>query len=227
MIITLGCHKIRILAFAAVLALIAAVHPAKAYDRGDFQIWNTQVQEAKIHKSVKMVMEEEFRYGENAGELYYQHYDWAAVFAFHKTLDIGLSYRQVYERYKRKWREENEPSVNATFKFDLWKFKLENKNRLEYRHFRYKDDSIRYRNKSAIKYPLDVLGVKAAPYLADEVFISSDGKGFNEDRFFSGIEVKPMENLAADVYYLLKLNRISGDKWTGANVLGMKVKISF
>ena len=82
-----------------ILSLLAA-NTALAYDNGDFQIWNTDVEEVKVHKGVNFVMEQEYRFGENATELYYQHYDFGGVFSFDKMLDLGFFYRQVFERYR-------------------------------------------------------------------------------------------------------------------------------
>lgn len=200
---------------------------AYAYENGDFQIWNTDYQEVKVAKGVKFAMEQEFRFGENASELYYQHYDWGGVFCFDKMLDLGLSFRLIRDRYKHKWREEDMPNVNATLKFDLWKLKLDDRNRLEYRHFRYKDDSIRYRNKFTVKLPLDFARIKISPYSSDEIFIASDSTGFNENRFASGIEFDLTKYIKADIHYMLKSNWIRGDKWNNTNVLGMKLKVAF
>ncbi|MBP7055277.1 MAG: DUF2490 domain-containing protein [Candidatus Omnitrophica bacterium] len=210
-----------------VLFLVTFGFKAHAYDDGDFQIWHTQNQEVAIGKGTKLVQEEEWRFGENASEFYYQHYDWGAVYGFDKRLDIGLHYRQVYEKNKKKWREENRPHVNATLKFDLWGLKLDDRNRIEYRHFRYKNDFIRYRNRLTIKYPFDFKGIKVSPYLSDEIFISSNSTGFNENRFYAGAECGLTKYVKFDIYYLLKENKLKDSKWSSANVLGTKVKIIF
>lgn len=209
------------------LCLTATPLSLYAYDRGDFQIWNTDNEEVKIYKDVKFVMEQEFRFGENATEFYYQHYDWGFVFGFAKMLDLGFFYRLVLERYKHKWREEDMPNVTATLKLDLWRFKLEDKNRIEYRHFRYQPDSVRYRNRFAIKYPINFKKITISPYVADEIFVSSNGTGYNENRFSAGTEFELTKYAKADIYYMLKENRIRADKWAWANVLGAKVKIAF
>lgn len=200
---------------------------AYAYDNGDFQIWNTDYQDVKIFKDVKLAMEQEFRFGENASEFYYQHYDWGVVFGFDKMLDLTLGYRLALEKYKHKWREEDQPNINAILKFDLWKFKIDDRNRIEYRHFRFKEDSVRYRNKLGIKLPLDILKMKVSPYVSDEILITSDSTGFNENRISSGIEFGLTKYVKADIYYMFKSNKIKDDKWNNANVLGTKVKIAF
>ena len=210
-----------------IAALVAMSVNAYAYDNGDFQIWNTDYQDIKVKKDVKLSMEQEFRFGENASEFYYQHYDWGVVFGFAKMLDLALGYRLTLEKFKHKWRTEDQPNVNATLKFDLWKFKIDDRNRIEYRHFRFKEDSVRYRNKFGIKLPLDILKMNVAPYASDEIFISSDSTGFSENRFSSGIEFGLTKYVKADIYYMFKSNRIKDDKWNSANVLGTKIKIAF
>lgn len=215
--------KIAIIAFG----LIVVSFNAYAYEKGDFQIWNTDVEEVKIHKNVKFVMEQEFRFAENAGEFYHQHYDWGFLYSFAKILDLGFFYRLVLEKYKQKWREEDKLYVNAALKFDLGKFKLEDRNRLEFCHFKYKEDFIRYRNRVSLKYPIEFKSMTVAPYTSDEIFVTSNGTGYSENRFSAGMEFILTEYAKADIYYMLKSNRIVADKWTCANVLGTKIKISF
>ena len=212
---------------ALILAVLLACGPVSAYDSGDFQIWHTDSEQVKVAKDVKFVMEQEFRFGENATELFYQHYDFGFVFGFARMLDLGFFYRLALEKYKHKWREEDMPNVNATLKFDLWKFKLEDRSRIEYRHYRFKDDFVRYRNKFALKLPFEFKSIKVLPYIADEVFVASNGTGYNENRFFAGTEFELTKYVKADFYYLLKNNRIVKDKWSSANVFGTKIKISF
>jgi hypothetical protein len=210
-----------------VLCFAGASLNAYAYDNGDFQIWQTDAEDIKIGKATKLTMEQEFRFGENASEFFYQHYDWGFAWAFDKHLEIALGYRLVYDKYKHKWREEDEPYTNITAKFDIWKFKFEDRNRIEYRHFRYKEDSMRYRNRFMLKYPFSFHAIKIAPYTSDEIFVSSDGTGFNQNRFQSGLEFELTKYVKTDIAYMMQSARVKGDKWTEANVLWAKIKVAF
>ena len=121
-----------------------------AYDDGDFQVWNSDVEELKINKDSKVAFEEEFRWADNANEFYY-HYYYAGFFHnLKKYLNIAGGYRHVYELKKGKFKLENEPYLAATLLWDLLGFKFEDRNRMEYRHFDYQADSWRYRNKLTI-----------------------------------------------------------------------------
>ena len=215
----------------AVLVLCLAgtgLNAYAAYQDGDFQIWNTNAQDIKIGKATKFTMEEEFRYGETATEFFYQHYDWGFAWAFDKRFELALGYRQVYEKYKHKWRESDEPYTNLTWKQDIWKFKLEDRNRIEWRCFRFDfPDQIRYRNRVSLKYPFEFKSIKIIPYTSNEIFVSSNGRGYNQNRFQSGIEFELTKYVKFDVSYMLQSIRGTGDKWYEANVLWLKEKISF
>ncbi len=216
--------KYKIIAIAFMLMVSANVY---GYDNGDFQIWDTNGQDVKIGVGTKFMMEEEFRFGENASEFFYQHYDWGVAYAFDKRLELALGYRYVLERAKQKWMESDEPYTCITAKLDIWKFQIEDRNRIEYRHFRFADDQVRYRNRFLLKYPFNFDTTTIAPYTSDEIFVVSSGRGFNQNRFQSGLEFGVMKYVKADISYMLQSLRVQGDKWVTANVLWTKIKIMF
>lgn len=221
-------YKKRITSLAIIFAaLLAAQRSACAYESGDFQVWNSYTEDIAIGKATKFVMEEEFRWGEDASDLFYQHYDWGFAWTFDKRLEIATGYRFVLERVRYKWMESDEPYVNITPKFDIWKFKFEDRNRIEYRHFRYADDQVRYRNRFMIKYPFEFKTITIAPYTSDEIFVSSNGRGFNQNRFESGVEVILTKYIKTSISYMAQQVRGRGDKWYEANVMWLRMKVSF
>jgi len=205
------------------LLLTAKVY---AYDDGDFQIWNTENQEFKVNKGSKITLEEEFRWADNAGEFFYHHYDAGFVYSINKHIDLGANYRQVYEKKKGDFREENRPHLNAALKYDVYGFKIDDRNRIEYRHFEYQADAWRYRNKFTIKFPWKFTKLQIQPYLADEIFLDLQNKAFSRNRFYSGVGVNVTKNIKGEVFYLLQSSR-SGKIWVDSNVLGTKLKILF
>lgn len=206
------------------LVLTAKVY---AYDDGDFQVWNTDVEEVKINKDSKLAFEEEFRWGDNAHEFYYHHYDVGFFYNLEKWLNIGGGYRHVYELKRGKFKLENEPYLTATLLWDIKGFKLEDRSRMEYRHFDYQDDSWRYRNKATVKLPWKFTKMEIQPYLSDEIFISFDGATeLSQNRFSPGLAMNLTKNLKAEIYYMLQSSKVSG-KWIDANVLGTKLKLAF
>lgn len=215
-------EKVKFLAVGLVMAVSGMVY---AYDDGDFQVWNTENQEFKVNKELKITTEEEFRWGNDASDFYYHHYDAGFVYGVNKNLDLGVNYRQVYEKKSGDFKEENRPYINGTLKFDLSGFKLEDRNRFEYRHFDYQEDSWRYRNKFTLRSPWKFTKLEIQPYLADEIFVDLNERIFNRNRFYSGFGLSLTKNLKAEIYYLLQSTK--GSSWTDANVLGTKLKLVF
>ncbi len=214
-------------AIVAIIGLTVLVtSPAFAYRDGDFQLWNTESQDFKINKELNGTFEEEFRWGENAGEFYYHHYDTGMVYGVNKYLDLGANYRLVYEKKKGKFKQENRPHINAILKYEVAGVKLEDRNRLEYRNFHYQKDFFRYRNKFTMKFPWKFTSLEIQPYVADEIFIPFNGTGLNENRLYSGFGFNITKNVKAEIYYMLRSTK-SADEWTGTNVLGTKIKVSF
>ena len=217
--------KAKILIIVLYLASLAKL--SYAFDDGDFQIWHTEAQEIRLNKYFKSTAEEEFRWGNNAKELYYQHYEFGVVYNANKYLDVGVKYRQIYEKKGDTFKAENQPNVNLTVKTDLFKFKLDDRNRFEYRNFNYQDDYCTYRNKFTAKYPIPISKIELGPYVSDEIFVDfKDKGGFTRNRLYAGLGVNIIKNINADIYYLLQTSKSSG-KWKDANVLGTTMKLSF
>lgn len=216
--------KFILVAAGIVLLLVTKVY---AYSDGDFQVWNTDIEEYKINKDLKVALEEEFRWGGDAHEFYYQHYDVGLSYTLSKYWNIGGGYRQVYELSKGKFKMENEPYLTATLLLSAGGFAFESRNRLEYRYFEYKADSGRYRNKFTLKYPLKFAKIEVQPFVSDEVFFGFGGTNqFNQNRVSSGLGVNLTKNIKAEVYYMLVTVKSSG-QWVDSNVLGTKLKITF
>jgi hypothetical protein len=206
--------------------LIANTVKGHAYENGDFQIWHTENQEVNINKETKLTLEEEFRFGDDAHDFYYQHYDAGVVGNVNKNLSLGVNYRQIYEKKKNKFKEENRLLLNATVKCSTSGFDLEDRNRFQYRHFDYQKDFWQYRNKLTAKLPWKFTKLHIRPYVADEVFIDLDKIEFTRNRFSSGIGLDLTKNIKAELYYLLQ-NTKTSDRWPSANVFGSKLKIQF
>lgn len=217
-------RKIGIIAMGLVLFLAAKLY---AYDDGDFQVWNTDVEEIRLKKDLKLAFEQEFRWGDNAGEFFYQHYDAGLFYNLNKYWSLGAGYRHVLNKNKGKFLVENEPYVTATFASQFAQFKYDDRSRLEYNHFDYKDDTWRYRNKLTVKAPWKFTKLEIQPFAADEIFILfDDGQRLSENRATAGLAMNITKNLKGEVYYMFRAVK-SGLKWTDTNVLGTKLKLVF
>lgn len=210
----------------ALLVLFSAVK-LYAYEDNDFQVWNTETEEFKINKEAKVALEEEFRWGGSAKEFYYQHYDLGFFYSLQKYLNVGAGYRHILSKSKGKFLVENEPYIAVTLLPDIAGFKFDDRSRLEYNHFDYKDDTWRYRNKLTLKLPWKFTKLEIQPYLSDEIFILfDDSQRLNQNRFSVGLGMAITKNLKGEIYYMLQDTKNSG-KWADINVLGTKLKLLF
>lgn len=199
-----------------------------ASDDGDFQYWSKAGVSFDIDKDWEFTFEEEFRFGDDAGDFYHHHSDFGFVYKnFTDWMDLGFNYRQVFEKdSKGKWRRENRPHLNVTLKGKLFGLDLSNRSRLEYRDRENKKDIWRYRNKLTVKLPLELTELKLQPYLADEVFINLDKEGYNRNRLYGGVSFKLSKNIKGDIYYLWQSSESSGG-WNDINVIGTQLKFQF
>jgi len=201
--------------------------PSAAYDDGDFQYWNTEAMAVKINPYWTFCLEEEFRFGDDAGELYHEHTDVGMKYSgFAKWLDVGLNYRGITEKQKGEWDYENRIHLNLTLK-KTWKdIKLSSNSRLEFRMRHYAEDKPRYRNKTMMVVPLQWTKHDINPYLADEGYIDFDATEFTRNRVYAGFTGKIIKNIQMDLYYLLEKTKASPD-WKETHILGTKIKVSF
>lgn len=183
------------------------------------QYWNTTTTEVKLGNKTKFKFEEEFRFQEPDFKFYYHHSDLGLSYKFYEWLDLGLNYRQIYEK-KNVWEEERRPHLNANLKWQLANFKFENRHRVEYRA-KEQNSSWRYRNRLAVKFPS--LLYKVNSYIADEIFYGFDTNSLTRNRLYLGSELKLGKNLGIDIFYLLQSNK-SGSSWENSNIIGSKLK---
>ena len=219
-------RKITIIILLVCMGLIMAL-PAFASEDGEWQVWATQSMEVKFQDRIKIKIEEEERFGRDVRELSYHHTDGGIDYEVSDWLDVGINYRQVYELKRRKWMEESRPHINGTLKYEWQGFKFKNRSRLEFRIRKGKKDMLRYRNKSTLTLPLELpLGIK--PYIADEVFISSDGTNLNRNRLYAGLKTKVLDHLKAEFFYMWEASKVKkSTKWIDYNVIGIKLGLAF
>lgn len=217
--------KVSFILIGLILMLAGRVY---AYDNHDFQVWNTDLEELKINDKAKLVFEEEFRWGDNGSEFYYQHYDAGVFYDLRQWLNVGGGYRQIYDLVKGKFLPCEDPYLTLTLSGVLKGFKFEDRSRMEYNDFDYKDDFWRYRNKFTLRFPWKFTKIEIQPYVSDEVFLPFGGvtAKFNQNRFSAGLSMNFMKNLGGDIYYMLQSVKISGN-WINSNVFGTKIKLVF
>ena len=221
--------KITICFIAALICAGFLSGPCFAFDDGDFQYWSSAKVSFDINKDWQCNFEEEFKFGDDAGELYYHHSDLGFVYrSFADWIDLGFNYRQISERSdsEGEWTQENRPHLNVTLKGQLFGLNVSNRSRFEFRDVEDNEDHWRYRNKVTVKLPLELTELKLKPYLADEVFVPLNDDNITKNRVYAGVSFKVLENMTGEVFYLWQSSRSAGD-WNDINVLGTWLKFRF
>jgi len=199
-----------------------------AFNDTGFQYWSKAGVSTNINKDWKFTFEEEFKLGDDGGNLYSRHSDVGFVYkGLADWVELGFNYRYVSEKGgKDDWRRERRPHMNITLKGQLFGLGVSNRSRFEYRNREKKKDLWRYRNKVTLKLPLELTKLKLQPYLADEVFFNFDAEGYNKNRLYSGVSFDLSKNLKGDIFYIWQVSRSGGDH-KEIHVLGNTLKLYF
>lgn len=209
-----------------ILFIVSLSGTCHGFDDGDFQYWNTESISWKVDKDWKMKLEEEFRFGDNSTDFYYQHSDLGITYTgLGKWLDLGINYRLVFEESDKDWDYENRPHYNVTVKHTWEGFSVSTRNRFEHRFVEDEKNGWRYRNKFTLKLP-KMTEFEIQPYVADEIFVDFDKEELDRNRLCGGISMKLYKNLKGEVFYLWQASD-KGDHWLDFHVVGSKLNISF
>ena len=209
-----------------ILVNILLVSPSFAFENGDLQFWNTESIEKKVNDKLKIKVEEELRMDGDMSVLYYEHTDLGVTYNVTKGLDLGLDYRQIYEKKAGRWKEENRPYGEVTLKEAWQNIEIADRNRLELRCGEGSSPKWRYRNKFSVFSPWKLTKFHIKPYAADEVFVDFYGDQLTRNRLYLGLKAKWLKQLKTDVFYLWELNK-NKKKWPYNNVIGLKIKVVF
>ncbi|UCF43725.1 MAG: DUF2490 domain-containing protein [Planctomycetota bacterium] len=219
--------KIRVCLVAALICGGLLAKPALGVDKSGFQYWSAAGFNFDLDKEWTVTFEEQFRLGDEGGNLYYHHSDISLVYkGFADWLDVGAGFRKAYEDRDGTWRQENRPHISVTLKGKLGDIAVSTRSRFEYRHREQKEDVWRYRNKVTFKLPCELTELKLKPYLADEVFINFNDEEYAGNRFYSGVAFNITKNVKADIYYLWQSSRATPGR-DDIHALGTKLTFRF
>lgn len=208
-----GCTIRRIfllnLLFAALVAVMYSEAGASDFANG-FQWWSDIDFEVPMSRHWSVIYQQEFRMGEDGRTLYYFHSDIGLIYeGLAEWLGVGLNYRQVYQKDDAgDFQPENRPHLNVVVKDSLGRIRWSNRSRVEYRDRTTGEDTWRYRNLTTLRLPVELLGFE--PYVADEVFINTDGTGYAANRLYAGGTLALGRNVEFDLYYLWESSPANG-----------------
>jgi hypothetical protein len=161
--------------------------------------------------------------------------DISAVYkGYNDAYDVGFGF--AYIDGSSQTKQEERPYLSATLRGKIFDRDVANRFMVEYRDRLDSSDYWRFRNKvtlnSAFDGP-DTRGIHLLnrewfrPYVADEVFFSSNGQGFDQNRAYLGLQIKIIQNVGANVYYLYQTTENSSDRWQDGHIIGFDLTFSF
>jgi len=194
----------------------------------DFQLWSTFGASFDVNRDWSAAVEEMLKFGDDAGNLYYQHTDLGFTYnSLADWIDIGFNYKQVYvELTDDRWGTERRPHFNVTFKGRLGSLDFSDRSRFEYRDKEYGDDLWRYLNKFEVNLPCEFTRFKLRPYVSDQVYINMDGSGFERNRIYTGLTFELSEDIESELYYVHQWYECLG-RWEELDALGLQLKFLF
>jgi hypothetical protein len=216
----------RILIAVGVNILLCSI--CLGFEDEGFQWWNYVEASTEIAKDWTARVRQEFRLGDDGGNLYHEHSDLIFTYSgLANWLDVAGGFRLTYEKDNENvWRRDNRPLLDVTLKGSLFDCSVSSRNRMEYIDFEDKKDVWRYSNKFVVKLPFEVTPLKLKPYTADEVFITLDDDNVDRNRVYFGVIMPLRKGIDADIYYIWQTSRSEGE-WNDVYVLGTGLKFEF
>jgi hypothetical protein len=193
----------------------------------EFEYWPKVIVRVALNDRWQLGLEEWGTLVDNGSRLKDNQTDlWLNYFGPVDWLYFGVGYKRTYTKDGDDWTTEDRPMLDAAVRTKVHGFGVTDRSRIEYRLIQDEDPSWRYRNRLTITAPVTFTPLKILPYMAEEIFIVSDGQGFNQQRLYGGVLIPLHENVCLDLFYFWKLDKCDDD-WHDTNVLGSWVCFQF
>lgn len=221
----------------ALFMALACLPVAQARD--SWQIWmDPSVSKTLSEKSMIQVAQS-FRYDCDEGRLATYYLEGGLVRHAVPWLDMGMGYRQQYDRRDGHWIEENRPFVECTPRWKTRLATLSARGRLEYRARERQADIWRFRAKLTLQWnDWEAWGLK--PYVAGEAFVDESarledrnrlrhtlGLRTDPDRFLlRGVRAHWAEALAMNYHVTIQRTK-NNNHWTDEYIFGVQAGWAF
>lgn len=141
-----------------------------------------------------------------------------------KYLSITPSYLyRAGQPFAKRKEYEHRLRFDVSLEKKWSSFSIKDRNRIEYRIRHSRSDSVRYRNKIQLKFPVKQSGKEIfSPFVATEPFYDFREKAWTRNELSAGISKKFSSNASADFFYLWQRNR--GNVLRNVNVFGVNLK---
>jgi len=193
---------------------------------GDWQIWSTAAVQGKISPLWTVKLNEQFRIGTQASEIYYQHVQTDVIFQARPWLALNLTYRHIHMKVAGEWHQEKRPIIGATISWSRSIYRVDNSQKVE-RHLRdWTDNGWSYRNKLSLTLGSNWTRFNLEPYLADEIFVDLEEGDIYLNRVFAGTKLHLIKQFYADLFFLWQSSK-APISWTDFYILGGTLNLRF
>lgn len=205
--------------------ILLIIQYGHSFAEDDFQYWNTESAEITLKNRIKIKVTEEFRFQDNASQLYHYFTEIGIGRSLNEWFDLSLEYRHINEKKENKWMLENRPQISGTINLKWHRLTIKDRNRFEYRIQENSDNTWRYRNRLSVELPCKWTSMQIQPYTADEIFFDFIEKKINRNRVYFGLKMKPLKFLKGDIYYLWQSSKKT--EWIDFHIVGTKIQLTF
>lgn len=207
-----------------VLFVLSGVTSAQLIDRSDNQFWNDVQVAVPITKDIDFNMLGTLRFGRDISHSVDERIGTGFTFRFGQHIQIAPNYLYIATqpiRNRRLW--ESRLSLPVTFRFNIDKFRISDRNMIERRIRNPGITSTRYRNRLSIEHPVGPSKWGLSLFVADEVFYDWSIDRWVRNRFAVGGTKVFNKHFTQDIYYLRQNDGVSipGD----LNVIGTILRI--
>jgi hypothetical protein len=201
------------------LLVLSGIASAQIIDRSDNQFWSDVQVAVPITKDIDFNMLGTLRLGRDISHSVDERIGTGFTFRFGQHVQIAPNYLYISTqpiRNRRLW--ESRLSLPVTLRFNVEKFRFNDRNMFERRLRNPGISSTRYRNRLQVEHPVGPSKWGLSLFVADEVFYDWSIDRWVRNRFAVGGTKVFNQHFTQDVYYLRQNDGVSipGD----LNVIG-------
>ena len=206
------------------LLVLSGLASAQIVDRTDNQIWSDVQVAVPLSRDIDFNMLGTLRLGRDVSRPVDERIGTGFTFRFGAHILIAPNYQYIATqpvRNRRAW--ESRLSLPVTVRFNIQKFRLNDRNLFERRFRNPGVTSTRYRNRLQVEHPVGPTKWGLSLSVADEVFYDWSLNRWSRNRFAVGGTKVFNKHFTQDVYYLRQNDGVSvpGD----LNVIGTALRV--
>ena len=174
---------------ARLTLLLAALSPlCSTAKEGDWGYAHISFLKKNLNKDWSAYTSSQVTWRDDLSDFYFAFVDAGLEYKFHPAWRIGAAYRQGWWKVQDEWEKENRPLINLTWSQKIKGISIANRSRLEFRYYEWdKDNDLRFRNRTRIEFPWEILPGGIKPYLEEEFFYGKNSEKIEMNWLMAGL----------------------------------------